>query len=319
MKITAIILILTTHFIASAQQELQEQSPEVLRKNNVKEIKLKFITDTISYFTKSESYNRFGFNTEDKIFDKRNGARSTTYKYSYINDTFLLEKETYFGDTINWAFKTLIDFDNNGNKIKENFINHKLKITAHTDFNYDKYNRLKSYKHVRKGYINLINNENNLWYSSPTKYKMDTLYENDTIKKITPKIDKANYIIEQQFAYNKDNTIKEVAQLKPSKFKITYTCDRNGNNISRIKKQGKSEFKIYECEHDSLNRPIIFHNFFETEAKIISIGGLLKVNKNDHLKTKVFYLSNGLIDYKEQYVNGLYFGKLEYIYTKNHQ
>ena len=162
----------------------------------------------------------------------------------------------------------------------------------------------------------LLYNENNLWYSSPTKYVLDTIYENDTIKKVSSKIDNSNSITKIQYSYNRDNTIKEVNQLKPIKSKIIYFYDKNRNNILRIKKQNKTAFKTYQCEYDSLNRPIVFHNYFESEAKIISIGGLFKVNKNDHLITKVFYLSNGLIGYKEQYLNGNYFGKLEYEYTK---
>lgn len=305
---------LTLNVNTFAQFELQEQRAEILRKNKVSEIKLKFITDSLKFITKSELYNQFGFNTEDKIYDRRTGKRVATYKYSYINDTFLLEKETYFGDTINWVIKTLIDFDNYGKKIKENFIAIKNKVTAYTNFSYDKKNRLKSFKHVRKGYGSLLNFENNLWHSSPTKYITDTIYEKDTIKKITSRIDKSNSMFDFRYSYNKDNTIKEIKQTSPLKLKVIYTYDKNGNNTSRIKKQDKAEFKTYECEFDSINRPIVFHNFFESDAKIIGIGGSMKVNKNGHLTTKVFYKSNGLIDYKEQYLNSHYLGKLEYEY-----
>lgn len=318
MKISAIILILTTHFIASAQQELQEQSPDLLRKNKVKEIKLKFIKDTLIFYTKSETYNKFGFNTEDVIF--RNFAdTSIIYQYIYKSDTILKEKRNYRIKKSLLTGYTILDFNDAGKITSENYVDNNLKnASAYTNYSYDKQGRLSSYYHKRRYRGAMLMRENNLWITSITPTYKDTLYTNDTIEKITTKVDPSLSTFEYRYEYNKDNTIKQVNFIRPEKSKIIYYYDKNRNNISKIKKQDKKEFKTYECEYDSLNRPIVFHNYFESEAKIISIGGLFKVNNNDHLTTKVFYLSNGLIDYKEQYLNGHYFGKLEYIYTLKH-
>ncbi len=118
--------------------------------------------------------------------------------------------------------------------------------------------------------------------------------------------------------YHENGNLMEVRVLKPNKLQRTSVYKENGE----LKYNQNSKFywnkEIFENYRNSGVKVEQVDSRRANRIRVIGVSGILDLKPFDNLRTQIFYLNNGLIDYEIQFLNGSLIGKRSYSYIQKH-
>lgn len=128
--------------------------------------------------------------------------------------------------------------------------------------------------------------------------------------------DNSKLVICEESKYHSNGEIMETAVTKLGRLVARYVYDENGKVKQRQDSKNYYSKVVFE-NYKSTGRRMDQIDSRSAYKKItIGVGGVLDLARFDNLRTQIFYLDNGLIDYEVQYVNGKLIGKQKNKYIK---
>lgn len=123
-------------------------------------------------------------------------------------------------------------------------------------------------------------------------------------------------IFQEKRKYHQNGNLKEVDKIKPDYLKSTSVYKENGelkDNQDSKHYWNKEIFENYRSTGITLEQVDCRRAY---KIGVIAVSGILDLAPFDNLRTQTFFLSSGLIDYEQEFVNGKLIGKRSYKYLK---